>query len=241
MNVEIIAHRGYSAIAPENTLSAFSEAMKNGAHSVEFDVQLSADGVPVVIHDRTLDRIASRPDKITDLTVKELKSIDIGSWFGEEFNRERILTLEETLTVLKALERNVYLDIKIYDTWTEEELDRFAKQVCKIVVEEGWDDRCFVTSFISEFVTCFRRHCRDIGVGYIVGNAESFQTQLQNAIADGNAVISSEYRVLLDNPQLLRSSRENNIDVVAWTIDDRTHWQKLVDLGIDRLVTNSLL
>ena len=93
--LEIIAHRGYSAIAPENTKAAFLAAIENGADSIEFDVQFSWDGVLVVFHDFNLERTTNTQGKLREKTLVELKQIDAGIWFNPKFAGEQILTLAE--------------------------------------------------------------------------------------------------------------------------------------------------
>src|SRR4029077_5089067 len=83
----IIGHRGASAVAPENTLAAFDLALKSGADGVEFDVRLSRDGVPVIIHDETLRRTGLRPERVSDLTVAELKQVNVAAWFSQRHGR----------------------------------------------------------------------------------------------------------------------------------------------------------
>ena len=110
----IIAHRGASAEAPENTLAAFRRAIELGANGVEFDVRLAADGVPVVIHDATLKRTASIDRRVADMTSTELARLDVGSWFNRHHGRladeayalERIPTLERVLDFLHDPEAN---------------------------------------------------------------------------------------------------------------------------------------
>lgn len=104
----IIAHRGVSAFAPENTLAAFRQAVECGAEGLEFDVQLSKDGVPVVIHDFDLKRLGRRNGFVKDFTAKELQKIDVGSWFNlrfkskanEKFSAETVPTLAQLLNFL---------------------------------------------------------------------------------------------------------------------------------------------
>src|SRR6266550_1324398 len=79
----IVGHRGASAVAPENTLAAFSRAIADGAEGIEFDVRLSRDGVPMVIHDASLRRTASIDSLVSDLSSEELLEIDVGSWFAQ--------------------------------------------------------------------------------------------------------------------------------------------------------------
>jgi len=112
--VLIIAHRGASAEAPENTLVAFRRAIELGADGVEFDVRLAADGVPVVIHDATLKRTAGIDRRVADITSAELARLDVGSWFNrhhghladEAYALERIPTLERVLDFLHDPEAN---------------------------------------------------------------------------------------------------------------------------------------
>jgi len=94
----IFAHRGASLFAPENTMASFALAIKQGAKAIELDTKLSADQVPVVIHDPTVDRTTDGKGKVADLTLQELKRLNAGSSFDESFSHEKIPTLEEVLT-----------------------------------------------------------------------------------------------------------------------------------------------
>jgi len=94
---EIIAHRGFSASAPENTLAAFEAAILAGADRVEFDVQLTRDGAPVILHDDLLDRTTSGKGPVEAISLDEIRRLDAGSWFDARFARERVPTLDEAL------------------------------------------------------------------------------------------------------------------------------------------------
>ena len=95
--VDVICHRGNSADAPENTLASIRAAFELGCDVVEIDVRRSRDGVPVIIHDDTVDRTTDGAGHVADLTLAELKTLDAGSWKGDRFSGERIPTLEEAL------------------------------------------------------------------------------------------------------------------------------------------------
>lgn len=110
---KIIAHRGASNYAPENTLAAFSKAYELGAKWVEFDVILSADNVPVIFHDETTTRTTNQAGKnITSLTLQQIKALDAGSWFSPKFANEGIPTLEETLAFLKSHDMFGHIELK---------------------------------------------------------------------------------------------------------------------------------
>src|SRR5207244_7475867 len=116
----IIAHRGASACAPENTIAAFRAAIDAGADGVEFDVQLARDGVPVVIHDFDLKRTGRRGERVADLTSAELGRVDVGSWFDtvhpeladDSFADQCVPTLRDALRVIGRLQGPIYIELK---------------------------------------------------------------------------------------------------------------------------------
>ncbi|MBD2039570.1 glycerophosphodiester phosphodiesterase [Microcoleus sp. FACHB-672] len=237
MEIEIIAHRGFSAIAPENTLAAFSAAIQHGADSIEFDIQLSADGVSVVIHDATLDRTTGTAGTVTEKTLEQLKALDAGSWFSEEYAGERIPTLKEVLIAIKSIKKFIYLDVKKHCEWSNSAISDFVK----LVVNEGWADRCIISSFNEVFVDKVRSLCSNVKLGYIVADAQLYQSQLEKAASAGNTVMISAYDVLLSNPSLIQASKDRGIDIIAWTVDNPNNLKKLIELGVTRIVTNSLV
>ena len=106
----ICAHRGAMDTHPENTLAAFKEAVRLGAHMIEFDVRMSSDGHLLILHDETVDRTSNGQGKISELSLEELRQLDAGSWKSEKFSGEKIPTLKETLEVLPA---NIWLNVHI--------------------------------------------------------------------------------------------------------------------------------
>jgi glycerophosphoryl diester phosphodiesterase len=237
MNLEIIAHRGFSAIAPENTLAAFELAIARGASSIEFDIQLSADSVPVIFHDATLERITGVSGKVREQNLSQLQSLDAGKWFGAEFFGEKIPTLEEALSILKNVDKFLYFDVKPHCEWSDSEVANFVNSLN----DAGIKEKCVITSFNDIFLEQVRRLSGDLPIGHIVANLEAYKTQLVKAVANRDNLISSQYRVLLENPALVEQSRSQGVDIVAWTVDDREDLQKLVNFGITRIVTNCLI
>lgn len=237
MPLEIIAHRGFSAIAPENTLAAFSAAIENGANSIEFDVQLSSDGVPVVIHDPTLDRTTNGIGKVKDKTLEQLKTLDAGTWLDSKYSSEGIPTLSEALKAMKSLEKFAYSEVKGSDDWTAADVDNFVQ----ILIETGWEDRCIVLCFKNKLLEQVRERSNKITVGYLVASLSAFTENLPKAAADGNAIILSQYHVLLEHPFLVETSRNQGVDVGTWTVDSPEDFQKLVNIGVVRIATNSLI
>lgn len=237
MELEIIAHRGFSGIAPENTLAAFEAAIAYEADSIEFDVQLSADGVPMVIHDATLLRTTGVPGKVRKRTVEQLKLRDAGAWFDDRFRGERIPTLKEVLTTVKGIKKFIYMEVKTHSQWSDEKID----ELVDLIVEEGWKNKCIVASFNAGFIDRVRERSGNLSLGYIVANRHAFRTQLAKAANAGDTTIMSKYKVLLKYPSLIKASREQGVDVVAWTVDKPKIFQKLLDLGVGRIETNTLV
>lgn len=108
----IIGHRGACGLAPENTVASFRKAAELGVRWVEFDVHLSADGVPVVIHDDTVNRTTSGRGKVAKLTLGELQALDAGCWFQPRFQGERVPTLEAIVALLGKLGMGAVVEIK---------------------------------------------------------------------------------------------------------------------------------
>jgi glycerophosphoryl diester phosphodiesterase len=112
ISTRILAHRGFSAAAPENTLAAFRSAIEAGADGFELDVHMTKDGELVVIHDETVDRTTNGTGWIKDLTLVEIKRLDAGSWYSSQFTDERIPTLREVLDLIKDSNHTVNIELK---------------------------------------------------------------------------------------------------------------------------------
>src|SRR6056297_1649122 len=110
-SIYILGHRGASGMAPENTESAFKKALQSGADGVELDVHLTKDKELVVIHDERVDRTTDGTGYVKDLTLKEIKKLDAGSYFSPQFAGERILTLEEALELARSF-KLINIEIK---------------------------------------------------------------------------------------------------------------------------------
>ena len=237
MELEIIAHRGFSAIAPENTLAAFAAALEHHADSVEFDLQLTEDGVPVVIHNPTLDKTTGTSGHVTATTLQELKKLDAVSWFDRQFSGEKIPTLSETLDILQPLPKYIYLDVKPHCQWSDDRVEFLVN----LLIEKNWQQTAIIYSFNPQFVEQVRQANPDFQLAYIVANADDYQTELAKAANHEISTIVSEYHVLLHNPDLVAQTRHLGVDIVVWTVDDPNDFQSLVNIGIHRIITNSLI
>ena len=144
MTPEIIAHRGASYLAPENTLSAFRKAMEIGADGVEMDVQQTSDKKLVIHHDFVIDWHTDMRGQIYDMTEGELKALDFGSWKDVNYRNERIATLQEALALCREMEGTiVQLEMKA----TIDDDPDFVPRVIEEVRAANITDRLVVISF----------------------------------------------------------------------------------------------
>ncbi|PYS68101.1 MAG: hypothetical protein DMF69_21185, partial [Acidobacteria bacterium] len=140
----IIGHRGASRFAPENTLAAFRLALAVGADGVEFDVRLTRDGVPIIIHDDNLKRTGVTPSRVADLSVAELQEIDVGTWFRiEGFATERVPTLEQLFELFSPTDSLLYLEMKSEPS----ERDRLAQACVEKINTSSLKERIIVECF----------------------------------------------------------------------------------------------
>lgn len=140
----VIAHRGASRVAPENTLSAFRAAARQGARWLEFDVSLLGDGTPVIHHDATLDRCTNRQGPVSALGADDLATLDAGSWFDAAFAGEPLATLEQALDLIEALHLSANLEMKLHDAAP----DAMAEAVGTALARRSWTAaRILVSSF----------------------------------------------------------------------------------------------
>src|SRR5206468_4882936 len=148
-----VAHRGASARAPENTLAAFREAIRLGADAIELDVQLSADGVPMVIHDLTVDRTTNGHGSVASFASRDLRRLDAGAWFSSRFKGERVPTLEEALECARG---RCGLNVEIKEAGGGRGGRRaalpgptglVARAVARAVARVGFKDLLIVSSF----------------------------------------------------------------------------------------------
>jgi glycerophosphoryl diester phosphodiesterase len=225
-----VAHRGYSAVAPENTLPAFAAAVRAGASHVEFDVRTTADGVPVVIHDRTLDRTTTGAGHVWDLSASEVLSLDAGSWFSPAYAGVRVPTLAETLDLLAAEAPEILLEIK-----PPAPLDQ-VKAIVEQVAERGLLARTTVQSFDPSVVALVREAAPDVRRGLL---RQGF-TAGTVALARDLGVVCCNPSVddVLTGPATVSALTDAGIAVMPWTANDMTRWPALADAGVAGLITD---
>lgn len=231
---EIIAHRGYSARAPENTLAALRAALDAGTDSVEFDIHTAADGTPVLIHDNNLGRTTNGVGPVRRRTIGQLKRLDAGAWFSPEFEGEPIPTLEEALDEVRGRVRRVYAEVKGYREL--EDLDRMVR----ITHELGMLERTTFISIDWRIVERIHGWGESVTVGYIVTEADHAGEALDRAIVRGRSILDFDARLVLARPELIAESHREGIPTAVWTVNDRDTAARLARAGVDRFTTDDV-
>ncbi|MCW8916229.1 MAG: glycerophosphoryl diester phosphodiesterase [Magnetovibrio sp.] len=158
---KLIAHRGASAQAPENTMPAFLRAVEVGAKAIEFDVTMSADGVPIVIHDETLDRTTNGIGPVVLKTWQELQALDAGSWFGSKYDDVKIPHLEEVLEFSKHHSLALNLEIKPTLGLEQQTVDAIVSAL------NGIDVSLVVSSFNERALAMFQVKAPEVELAYL--------------------------------------------------------------------------
>lgn len=225
----IIAHRGASAVAPENTLAAFEAAIAAGADGIEFDVRLTRDHVPVVIHDQTLRRTGGVRGRVADLTFAEFSQVDVGSWFGESFAAQQVPSLEQLFELFRTNDMLLYLEMK------SQEQPQLAEACCRLIEEHRLKDRVVFECFEHSALEIVKNIDPTLRTAALFQSPASFI--LKRAQAIGASEIALHHR--LANKRLVEKAGLANLKVVTWTVDDPAWIDRARAYGIEALITNN--
>jgi glycerophosphoryl diester phosphodiesterase len=242
----IIGHRGASATAPENTLAAFRQAFACGADGIELDVRLARDGIPVVIHDRTLRRTGLVAGPVNGLDSAQLSQVDVGTWFNranpkfarDEFAAEHVPTLDQVFRLCRNRRATIYVEMK-------SERDSIAKDladaVAKLVNTFKFQDRVVVVSFNLAAIATLKKFDSSIRTGALFGStstdSRNWRASLLARAADCGADELLLYH-LLARRKLVEKAHEANLPVVVWTVDRAKWLERARILGLHALITN---
>lgn len=221
---EIMAHRGASAVAPENTLAAVQAAIDSGAHWVEIDVQETADGEIVVIHDSDLKKIGSVPLVVATSTLRELQEVDIGSWFGPDFSDQRIPTLAQVLAMCKD-KIGVNIELKYYG---KEKL--LEQGVAETVEAAGMVEQVVIMTLNYAGIRKMRDLRPDWSLGLLSSVALGDLTDLDVDFLALNGRAASRQHV--------RSVQGRGKKVMVWTINDAVGISNMMGRGVDAIITD---
>ena len=227
----VIAHRGDKAHTPENTLSAFKMAARNGADAIEFDVKLTADGQPIIMHDPTVDRTTNGKGKISQLTLAQVHALDAGTWFSEEFRGEHIPTLEE---VFETVGKDLYINIELTNYFTP--FDGLVPKVVELVKKHNLQDRILFSSFLAQNLHITRALLPDVPRGLLTmrGNLGSVGRRFTWR---GDYFALHPY-FTDTTPGLIQRVQAAGKRVHVWTVNGEDDQKRMIGLGVDAIITD---
>ena len=240
----IVAHRGASATAPENTIAAISQAVRVGAEGLEFDVRLTSDGIPVVFHDSNLKRMADSRQLVDSMTAKELEALDVGSWFNRnnpEFAKQEYVgegppRLEQVLDLLSRFQGPIYVELKS-DFGNVED---FASIVSEVIGRQN-GLHLIVKSFDFELIPLIKKLCPEVETAALfvpnVMRVLRKEKRLIN-IAEEIGADRLSLHFSLVTKKLMKHALKSGFPVSIWTVDSPRLLKRSTKFGIDTLITN---
>ncbi|MFJ3333648.1 glycerophosphodiester phosphodiesterase [Streptomyces sp. NPDC086766] len=244
---QVVAHRGASAYAPENTLPAVDRAAALGIPWVENDVQRTKDGVLVVVHDDSLRRTTDveqvfpgrAPWKVKDFTAAEIARLDAGSWFGRAYARTRVPTLAQYMRRVERNHQRLLLEIK-----NPELYPGIERQILKLLGNEGWldrrhlDGRLIVQSFSAGSLRIVHDLKPGVTTGFL-GRPEPGDLPRYAGFADlinpSHGTLSAGYVTAV---HAFTGPHGRRLRVFAWTVDDATRARTVAGYGVDGIITD---
>lgn len=225
---QVVAHRGYSEVAPENNIPAFKAAIEKGCRAVELDVHQTVDGVVVVTHDDNIKRIAGVDKFVHELTYEELESYDVGSWFSEEYKDLKVATLDEVIKLCKETE--TFIQIELKPTGNEKD---FEENVIKVVRDNNYEEHVYLASLQANCVKRCKELANDIETLYIMVLASGDFKNIDYA----DAFSIEESNVTKED---VLECHAIGKPLYVWTINDESSVSDLVDMNVDGLLTDKV-
>jgi glycerophosphoryl diester phosphodiesterase len=242
--VWVIAHRGGLGLWPEETLYAFKAALRLGVDVIEFDLHRSRDGVPVVIHDATLDRTTDGTGAVSEFTAAELKAFDAAYRWSPGGDRTvplrgrgiQIPTLAEVFTQLPKTRMNIEI---------KEEDASFVESVCACIRKHGRTDQVLVASFSRGVLKRFRSVCPEVATSAGFAEVQLFHSLQKLGLgvfyrpsAQALQVPESFSAKRLVTPDFIRAAHDRNLKVHVWTVNEVDGMRRLLRMSVDGIITD---
>lgn len=225
-----IAHRGLSGLYPENTMLAFKKALEIGCDGIETDVQLTKDGYAVICHDEELDRTTTGTGLIKNYTLEELMKLDAGIKFGKEFKGLKIPTLEEFLEYVS--DKDIIINLEIKNSIINYE--NIEKITYDLVKKYNLGQKVIISTFNHYSVRRCIRLDRTIKTGALYWDC-IFEPYNYVQMLGANA-LHPEYNSV--TREIVEKAHDNNLEVNVYTVNNKEDMKKMIDLGVDAIITN---
>jgi glycerophosphoryl diester phosphodiesterase len=227
----VIGHRGASALAPENTLSAFELAIQQEADAIEFDVKLSSDKQVIVIHDPTLERTTNGMGKVAKTPLALLKDLDAGSKFSPKFAGEKIPTLEE---VFECFGKKIFMNVEL--TNYSSPLDGLVYQVSDLVRKHGLEKKVIFSSFFSRNLKLARQLMPEVPCGLLAYSG--WMGYLPREFGWKNHYQALHPYSTDVNNILVQNVHAAGKRIHVWTVNGEENYKRMLGLNIDGIFTD---
>lgn len=227
---KVIAHRGVPFLAPENTMAGFEKALELGADGIELDVHLTKDNEVVVCHDERVDRTTNGSGFIKDFTLAELRQLDAGAWYDDQFAGQRIPTLSEVFRLVAG--SSVFVNIELKNGIIE--YPGLAAKVMELVYEYSMTDRVLISSFNHYSLIEVREMEPSVptGILYVAGIFRPWQYA---GTVKAKALHPIYHSVSQD---IVDKAKEAGLCINPWTVDEREALERMIKLGVSGIITN---
>lgn len=232
--IDVIAHRGASGYAPENTMGAFQKAVDMKANWLELDVRLNRDGELVVIHDATLDRTTDGTGDISQYSMEELQQRDAGSWFDPAYSAERIPLLHEVLETIPS-HIGILIELK-----HPSQYPGMAKKLVDCIQQHSQErlqqQKVIAQSFEEEVLIELSKLQPDLPLGILIDQEEKLIGTQVAAYAKYCSFTNPSQRLV--NQALVQQIHQQGMKIYTWTVRKREQVQPLIDIGVDGIITD---
>ncbi len=229
-HVGIISHRGAAALAPENTLAAFRIAIAQGVDFVETDVQLTSDGVPMLMHDPTLDRTTNGHGPVATHTFEQVRTLDAGRWFNAEFAGEPVPTLEEFIDLLQPAPTRAFIELK--GEWSEAQVE----SVIQLMRQNNLVYRVVLESFELPNLEMLQRVAPEFA--RMLLTRELSDEMMSTAVALQASAVGARETLFDDNPEFVAKIRAAGMGAVVYTLNSEKQWLGAAEKGMDFVITD---
>lgn len=226
----VIAHRGASALAPENTMASFLKAKQLGLTWVEFDVTLATCGEVVVFHDEELSRTSNGIGKLTDQPYRYLKTLDAGSWFSPEFKEEKIPTLQEVLSFLSENNMAANIEIKPFPGCE----DLVVKRVLE-VIQKNKEITILISSFSYRILELMRKQVPQIDIQWLMDEWQEDWKKQSEAL---NVIAMGVNQLVLDQNRVMKIKKNSQLSLFSYTVNDFSRARELFFWGVDAIYSD---
>lgn len=225
----IIAHRGASKYAPENTMAAFKIAYDDGADAIETDVHLTKDFVPIIMHDEDVKRTTNGKGLIKDLTYNQISSLDNGSWFNKSFSNERIPTLEKFLQW--AYKKNIRINLELKNNKID--YPYLETIVYEQLVTFNMLENTILSTFNSDSIQCLSRYKKDVEIAYLTSNANRLFERTKEL---GVNSLHLKYKLLSE--KLMHQAQNEDVFIRVYTVNKMSQILRVFEHNCAGLITD---